>query len=235
MTITRCVDLSAALWLEQRDEDWRRLAARGPRCFDKYARLRFIPDPGHPGQSANNVHAAPDALSDNEQLGVVLTQLARCTGTPDDCYFCIWDGWPSFHIDDPMPKVSIPNRDYFLFHGALADFAEWDVQIKTLLHDIEAPTPAFVWPADHAWCVTCDVDPHFASIGAGSDAIAQLVINPHVDVVVDDPDKDHGITAERRRFRSSSSSAGRSGRAPRQGGTTRRPLTRTSVRTRLAA
>lgn len=188
MSITRCVDLSAARWLEQRDEDWSRLAARGPDSFDKYARLRFVPDPSCPGQSENDAHRDPDALSDNEQLGVILADLARYTGTPDDCYICIWDGWPSFDGDDPTPKVSTPNRDYFLFHGALTDFADWDAQIETLLHDIEAPTPAFVWPADHAWCVTCDVDPHFASIGASPGAIDRLVANPYVDVVADDPD-----------------------------------------------
>ncbi|WP_231868926.1 hypothetical protein [Rhodococcus opacus] len=65
-------------------------------------------------------------LSDNEQLGVVLAELAHYTGTPDDCYFYIWDGWPSFTADDPTPKISIPNRDYFLFHGTLADVADWD-------------------------------------------------------------------------------------------------------------
>jgi len=190
MTITRCSDLSPARWLEQRGEDWQRLAARGPRCFDKYARLRFISDPSYPEQSTSEVRASPDELSDNEQLGVVLGALARFTGTPEDCYFCIWDGWPSFDINDPTPKVSIPNRDYFLFHGTLTDVSDWDAQIKALLHDSEAPPPAFAWPADHAWCVTSDVDPHFASIGAVAEAIDRLVANPHVDVVVDDPDRE---------------------------------------------
>ncbi|GAB2635335.1 hypothetical protein ABI214_25210 [Prescottella soli] len=188
MSITRCADLSAARWLERSEEDWQRLAARGPLGFEKYARLRFIPDPSYPGQREGEVHVGPDALSDNEQLAVVLAELARHTTAPDDCYFCIWDGWPSFDTADPMPKVSIPNRDYFLFHGSLADVADWDSRIKSLLHDIGAPTPAFVWPADHVWCVTSDVDPHFASIGAGADAIDQLVTNTQVDVVVDDPD-----------------------------------------------
>lgn len=188
MSITRCDDLSAARWIEQRDEDWQRLAARGPVVFDKYARLRFIPDPGYPGQSEGDAQRDPQGLSDNEQLGVVLAELARHTGTPEDCYSCVWDGWPSFTPDDPMPKISIPNRDYFLFHGTVTDFADWDAQIKALLQDLEAPTPAFVWPADHAWCVTCDIDPHFASIGGASDAINRLVTNPRIDVVDDDPD-----------------------------------------------
>lgn len=191
MSITRCVDLSAARWLEQQDGDWWRLAARGPVAFGKYARLRFIPDPRYPAQSEGDAQRDPEGLSDNKQLGVVLAELARYTGTPDDCFVCIWDGWPSFTAADPTPKVSIPNRDYFLFHGTLGDFADWDAQIKTLLGDIGgAPTPAFVWPADHAWCVTCDIDAHYASIGAGPDAIDRLVADPRVDVVVDDPDRE---------------------------------------------
>ncbi|MFM1723774.1 hypothetical protein ABEU20_002346 [Rhodococcus sp. PAM 2766] len=188
MTITRCVDLSAARWLEQRDDDWRRLAARGPRCYDSYARLRIIPDPAYPGQLEGEVSVGPDALSDNAQIGIVLTALAGHTSTPDDCHFCVWDGWPSFAIDDPMPKISIPNRDYFLFHGTVADAADWDAQMKALLHDIGAPTLAFAWPADRAWCVTCDIDPHFATIGAGTAAIDQLMAEAQVDIVADDPD-----------------------------------------------
>ncbi|MFE5701650.1 hypothetical protein [Rhodococcus koreensis] len=105
MGITRCVDLSAARWLEQRDEDWRRPAARGPVAFDKYARLRFIPDPSYPAQTEGDAQRDPEGLSDNEQLGVVLAELFHFTGTPDDCYFCIWDGWPSFTADDPTPKI----------------------------------------------------------------------------------------------------------------------------------
>lgn len=188
MSITRCADLTVARWLERSAEDWRHLAARGPRDFEKHARLRFIPDPSFPGQSEGDVRRAPGALSDNEQLGVALAKLAPYTATPDDCYFCIWEGWPSFSGDDPMPRISIPNRAYFLFRGSLADVADWDSQISALLHDTEAPTPAFVWPADHAWCVTCDVDPHFATIGASAEAIARLVADTRVDVVVDDPD-----------------------------------------------
>ncbi|NLE78037.1 MAG: hypothetical protein GX610_00370 [Rhodococcus sp.] len=189
MSITRCAELSPAAWLEERGEHWDYLAARGPRCFDRYARLRFIPDPSYPGQSENDVRATPDALSDNEQIGIVLADLSEYTNTPEDCYFCIWDGWPSFDPHDPTPKVSIPNRDYFVFHGMLSDFANWDAQIQALLRwDFEAPIPAFVWPADRAWCVTCDIDPHFASIGAAIDAIDRLVTNRHVDIAVDDPD-----------------------------------------------
>ncbi|MFI7167224.1 hypothetical protein ACIBM3_32735 [Rhodococcus erythropolis] len=31
--------------------------------------------------------------------------------------------------------------------------------------------PAFMWPADRAWCVTGDVDPHFVVIAGPTEAI----------------------------------------------------------------
>ncbi|WP_287003679.1 MULTISPECIES: hypothetical protein [Gordonia] len=67
-------------------------------------------------------------------------------------------------------------RDYHLFVGD-TDMLGW------LL-----PAPAFVWPADRAWCFTEDVDPHFATIGASTAAIASLLRDTRIDTVADDPD-----------------------------------------------
>lgn len=61
-------------------------------------------------------------------------------------------------------------------------------QFEALLDDNDAPTPSFVWPADRTWCVTCDVDPHFATIGGSAEAIAATLALTEIDVVVDDPD-----------------------------------------------
>ena len=49
------------------------------------------------------------------------------------------------------------------------------------------PPPAFIWPADRSWCVALDVDPHYAGIGARSEAIARLVAHPALDAVEADP------------------------------------------------
>ena len=81
---------------------------------------------------------------DTGQIGVVLAELMRYIRTTEDCYVLVRDGWPSFRLGDPMPKVSIPNRDYVLFFGTLADFPEWNSRIEALLADIGAPTPAGV-------------------------------------------------------------------------------------------
>jgi hypothetical protein len=44
-----------------------------------------------------------------------------------------------------------------------------------------------VWPADHAWCIANDVDPHWAGIGASVAAIDELLADPRLDIVRDDP------------------------------------------------
>lgn len=168
------------------------------------------------------------------QLRAAVRVLARHTRTPDDCYFCLWDGWgwtvhggdgarrldreqasaaaADFPVSaDPPPpgvvpavldrsggppwpphppKVVIPNRAYFLFRGAAAGFGDWGAAQTGSGHEVGMPDPAFIWPADHAWCVANDVDPHWAGIGADAAAIDQLLADPLLDVVPADPRED---------------------------------------------
>lgn len=43
--------------------------------------------------------------------------------------------------------------------------------------------PAFVWPADRAWCLASDIDPHWAGIGADTATIRTLMTRDDIDVV----------------------------------------------------
>lgn len=219
MALTHCSDLSAAGWIMAGDRPWQHLVSFGPPGFPAYARLRFLPDPAYEGQGENDVVVDGDAPSETAQLRAALEALARHTRTPDDCYFCLWDGWGSdiaggdgVRIFDPQdgtlrrgrriepafpfsvlhgPKVVVPNRAYYLFRGRLSDFGDWGAADmwpgQPRLH---MPDPAFIWPADHAWCVANDVDPHWAGIGAEVSAIDQLMADPRLDVVPADPGED---------------------------------------------
>lgn len=230
MALTPSCDISAADWIAARDQPWQRVAEFGPPGFAAYARLRFLPDPAFEGQSENDVDLPADMPSETAQLRVVLGVLAQHTRTPDDCYFCLWDGWgwtvegggsawavsrekPSTTAepmltsapppgamparrdrsdDSPAaphaPKVAIPNRAYFLFHGSVSELGDWGAAEKGPSGStIGMPDPAFIWPADHAWCVANDVDPHWAGIAADKAAIDQLVADPRIDVVPADP------------------------------------------------
>jgi hypothetical protein len=233
MALTPSSDLAAASWIAGADQSWQRLAEFGPPGFSAYGRLRFLPDPAFDGQSEHDVNLAEDAPSETAQLRAALEVLARHTTAPDDCYFCLWDGWgwtvaegdsgwalkreqspphpaepmltsapPAGAIParrdrphDPPPappvaKVVIPNRAYFLFRGSVSDLGDWGSGRSTEAPSmIRMPDPAFVWPADHAWCVANDVDPHWAGIGADTAAIDQLLADSRLDVVLADPDR----------------------------------------------
>lgn len=216
MSLSWCSDVSPGAWLTASGTPWQQLIGFGPAEFDSYARLRFVPDPTRTGQHESDIDDADIPESEAALVRCVLNVLARHTAAAGDCYFCLWDGWASDIyggdglriVDwatgtvtrgstmDPAfdqavlqgPKVSIPNRDYFLFRGRLADFGDWGAADfhpgKPRTH---MPNPAFIWPADRAWCVANDVDPHWAGIGATSAAIDELLATPGLDIVRADP------------------------------------------------
>jgi hypothetical protein len=64
------------------------------------------------------------------------------------------------------------------------DLADWGVPQAWLGQRglLDVP-PAFMWPADHAWCIASDVDPHWAGIGAATAAIDELLADPRLDLV----------------------------------------------------
>jgi hypothetical protein len=193
VTLQYCDDVSAAEWIVHANIPWTQLVEFGPPDFPAYARLRFIPDPTKPGQSESDVNIAEDHPSDMQQTARALDHLRGFTATPEDCYFGVWEGYsnadfpPPSVLDGPMVTITyrtihttqcIPYRRYFLFHGSLSELGSWDETFGR-----SAQPPAFVWPADHSWCLAKDVDPHWAGIGAGQAAIETLLKSPELDVV----------------------------------------------------
>jgi hypothetical protein len=186
VTLKFCIGVSAADWIVQAHIPWEQLVNFGPPDFPAYARLRFIPDPTKPGQAEADANVAEDHPSDITQTRRALEHLRRFTSTPEDCYFCVWEGYGDLNVplsvlDGPM--VTIPHRRYFLFHGSLTDFGSWE---ETFGSVGDFP-PAFAWPAGHSWCFTRDVDPHWAGIGAEQAAIETLLNAPELDVVPAQP------------------------------------------------
>lgn len=225
MTLRLCSDLSAADWLTTSGLPWDQLVTFGPSGFAAYARVLLLPDPQYPGQPEHDEVADRDLPADVEQLGAVLRALSQHTRTPNDCYFCLWEGWgfgdavprpqegpgmPLIYGGDggryvaletsgtarpaapgsPVrrePRVVVPNRAYFLFQGEISDLGDWGVDESWPDPPRSDTPPAFVWPADHAWCITNDVDPHWIGIGAETRAIEELAAHPCLDVVSADP------------------------------------------------
>jgi hypothetical protein len=187
-SLRACPDASAASWIATSDLPWHRLVTFGTAGFDAYARLRFLPDPRYDGQPEVRLdEGAPFEYL----LAATLEVLGKHTRAPEDVSFCIWTGWGTRGVPPEVldgPRVDVPNRSYFLVRGALTDVANWAPgDVGSDEPRLDLATPAFIWPTDHAWCVACDVDPHYAGIGAGADAVADLLAHPGLDVVVADP------------------------------------------------
>lgn len=137
-----------------------------------------MPDPG----SGSDV-ADPDELTDQAKVARLCALLRSATATPDDSYFAIWEGWPnSSALMRQSARMHIPNRSYYLLRGSLSEFGQWGVP------EMGHNPAAFVWPADHAWCIASDVDDHWASVGASAAVIEGLLINGGLDIVTADPD-----------------------------------------------
>ncbi|SDS93969.1 hypothetical protein [Actinoplanes derwentensis] len=174
----RCSDMSAADWLVQSAAEAHQLITMGPDGFAAYARLRYVPDPVSAGQDEADVDVPDDHPDDLSQARRALRVLAAFTGTPDDCYFALWDG---YHELPPGPLLTdLPYRHFALFRGPLRAIDEFG-------DSLPGEPPAIVWPADQSWCFTSDVDPHWAGIGAGPAAVRALLADSGLDVVPADP------------------------------------------------
>lgn len=185
MQLRHVGDATAAEWIS--GWSFEDLINFGGSGFAAYARLRFIPDPTRPGQSEGEVDLPADHPTDLEQARRALRELARYTTTPDHCYFGIWDGYGDLHLSAVPGEptlLHLPDRSYTLFEGPLDALRTWETGLG---QGAPLVPPALVWPADHSWCFVCDVDPHWAGIGAGAEAIADLLDTPGLDIVAADP------------------------------------------------
>ncbi|MBT2439169.1 hypothetical protein J7E93_03340 [Streptomyces sp. ISL-36] len=97
--------------------------------------------------------------------------LERHTGTPERCWYGLWDGYGRWEWDG-VPTFPIPGRDEVLLSGPLADV------VSPELLDEFAELPDLWWPQDRAWCVGGDVD-LVSTYVCGSEAlIADLLAAP---------------------------------------------------------
>jgi hypothetical protein len=190
MRFSFCSDTGAADWLVRSATPAEQLLTFGPAGFAAFARLRYIPDPDQPDQHESDAAVADDHPTDLEQTRRALHLLAAFTSTPQECYFCLWEGYSDAPLPPqarPGPLVELPHRRYALFRGALGDIDSWATDFGG---GATIAPPAFIWPADHRWCLASDVDPHWAGIGAEQAAVNALLADARLDVVPARPEQD---------------------------------------------
>ncbi len=181
----------------QRWADVAQLHGRTMHASAEWGRINDVPDdlrgargfPGDPRIGKLDVHALSD-------LCVILT---GHTGTPEQCWFAVWEGWGWQHSggfsmgrstssDEPLPPLemapqewqldltgptfALPGRDYHLFGGpvdAATRIGHWITK-----EWFDAQSPSIFWPEDHSWCVATEVDADTTLVGGSRDLIAEV-------------------------------------------------------------
>lgn len=142
----------------------------------------------------------PDAL--------VLTDMLRAwTTTPQQCWFCVWDGYgwdgvymtatdgpdasaPGFgRLPDPVPaavrdgpRVQLPNRDYLLYRGPA------EAALATVSLSGGDQVANLWWPQDRAWFVATEIDLAWTYVGGPAGLIAQLISEARIEALPAAPD-----------------------------------------------
>lgn len=123
------------------------------------------------------VHYGPShGDMDRDDLARLTVVLADWTTTPQDVWFCVWEGcgWPELPApDEGPPHVRLPHRNHLLGRGDINKALE-------LPHD-HAPT--LWWPTDRAWCVSTDVDGLATYIAANGACVDALQADQSLEVI----------------------------------------------------
>jgi hypothetical protein len=118
-------------------------------------------DRGHP-----RVQPPFDGQMAADELRVLVELVTPFTFTPEDCWFCLWEGYGPLHggsaVSPPQPglvpeavragpQVQLPNRAYYLYRGPITDVSA----VSRAPFELAAN---LWWPEDQAWCVATEID-----------------------------------------------------------------------------
>ena len=139
-----------------------------------------------PGSDPPRGHLAPG------RLGPLCDLLAPHTTTPQNCHFCLWEGYncargaPAIPTSSPLSskqmsrrRVHLPGRDYALLAGPLP--AALQIGWWHTADWFEPHSPNLFWPADHAWCVASEIDSDSTLLGGSRELIDAILQTPTFD------------------------------------------------------
>lgn len=168
---------------EGREVSWAEIAARFG--YTPHAQMQWhaITESIHPAEAARlNPPSAGNLPRKHAQELVEI--LGDHTGTPQDCYFAIWDGWGLPVLDALTSKTAnlrLPHRSYHLSQDPIG-FALQSISPLTW------QSANMWWPEDRAWCVAIEVDLMWTYVGGRSACINAILADNRLEAWPATPD-----------------------------------------------
>ncbi|MBB2976514.1 hypothetical protein FHX49_002089 [Microbacterium endophyticum] len=143
---------------------------------------------GHLGVTPSRVfYSVTDDDRHNEML-------ARSISSPIDDAFRKPRWQPGILADEVSRggRLNLPGRDYVLFRGDISGFtdANWfenvpwrDLEAESAGFAPSAHSPSLVWPADHSWALTSEVDFDSTILAGSSELIRAVCANPDIEAL----------------------------------------------------
>jgi len=162
----------------ERAVSWRDIAAANGRIAHPEMQFGHISGVWrHPSPQPHLWTREPRQGSLPAELGRALSGvLAPYTSTPDRCWFAVWEGWGGLDVPAGVPKVGLPQRQYYLATGPLAAAHE-------AVEEHFDRTASLWWPEDRAWCVTTEVDFSWTYVGGSQECIASILTHPGIEAL----------------------------------------------------
>ena len=89
--------------------------------------------------------------------------------------------FPRAVMDGPM--LDFLDHHHFLFAGPVTEAGEWGAASYGAGVPRNINSPNLMWPADHAWFVTTNIDRTWTGVGGTSELVDALLAEPRLEVV----------------------------------------------------
>jgi hypothetical protein len=146
----------------------------------------------HPEMQFGNISGSwhsrqdPHLWNRSPRPGTLPLELARAlvsslrphTKTPELCWFAVWVGWGSDQPSSQLPRLVIPQREYYLASGSVDD------AVRGVYGESSGyQSPSMWWPHDRSWFVSTEVDLAYTYLGGTRECIAAVIAHPEIEVL----------------------------------------------------
>ncbi len=161
-------------WPQAVEVRWAEVAAANGRVMHRAAEWGSITcswEYQYSGEQAGLWTESPQTGSlPSETARRLVVVLARHTGTPESCWFGVWEGKGLLHRAlDTAARFEVPQRPMWLLHG------RFEAAASSPYPGGDAESANLWWPEDRAWCVGTEIDLMTTYVGGSQDCIEAVL------------------------------------------------------------